>query len=209
MTVTDRTLDSIGLPSHPRPKQLARYLREVAKLLESDGGRAVDLAALFSARGYPAGVAGDGTGVRSSDTTTSVERAAGVDQEVPRPGRFDGADRRLARTLRLLWKTGLDIEEQVAQLLAHGDDVDELPAGTGTCVCCDRFCRPGVTGNDPANGTTNDRLRAGLCPACRSAWDRVGKPEKGPWIIARRVSLREAMERGRSPQELLQPTGSA
>lgn len=200
MTITDRTIDTIGLPSHPRPKQLARYLREVAKLLENDGGRAVDLAALFAAAGWPAGTNGDGTGIRASSESTSVERAAGVDQDTPKPARFAGADRRLARTLRLLWKTGLDIEEQVAVLLAHGDDVDELPAGSGSCDCCSRYCRPGVTGSE------HDRLRAGLCPACRSAWDRAGRPERGPWIIARRLSLRDAVDRGRDPRELLQRT---
>ena len=200
MTVTDRTIDTIGLPSHPKPKQLARYLRAVATRLEADGTQAVGLAALFASRGFPAGTLGDGTGARSATTSTSVERHAGVDGDDgpadPAP-HFAEADRRLARTLRLLWKTGLDVEEQITELLAHGDDVDELPAGSGNCQCCERFVRPGQTGSD------SDRLRAGLCPACNQAWLRAGRPERGPWIITRRLSLRDAMERGRDPRDLL------
>lgn len=201
MTILDRTIDTIGLPSHPKPKQLAGYLREVAKLLENDGTQAVGLAALFASRGFPAGTLGDGTGSRSSSTSTSTERAAGVDGDdgpADPPPQFAGADRRLARTLRLLWKTGLQVEEQVAELLAHGDDVDELPAGSGNCQCCERFVRPGQTGSE------DDRLRAGLCPACSKAWLRAGRPERGPWIIERRLSMREALERGRDPRDLLQ-----
>lgn len=200
MTATDRTLDSIGHPSHPRPKQLARYLREVAKLLETDGKQAEDRATLYAARGWAAGTLGDG-GARSTTQTTAVERAAGLDGDdgdADPPGRWIEKDRELHRTLRLLWKTALHLEEQVAELLAHGDDVDELPAGTGNCGCCARFCRPGVTGGE------NDRLRANLCPACRAAWDRAGKPEKGPWIIGRRLSLREALDRGRDPRDIIQ-----
>lgn len=206
MSTVDRTVETIGLPHHPKPKQLARYLRDVAKLLENDGTQAVGLAALFASRGFPAGTLGDGTGARSANGSTSVERAVGVDGDDgpadPLP-RWAGADRRLARTLRLIWKTGLDIEEQITALLAHGDDVDELPAGTGNCDCCQRFVRPGQTGSE------HDRLRAGLCPACRAAWDRANKPERGPWIIERRRSLRDALDRGRDPRELVRPDAAA
>lgn len=202
MTVTDRTLDSIGLVRHPTPKVLAQQLRALAVLLENDGPQAIRVAPQLAARGWPGGTMGDGTGARTSDATSSVERAAGVTQDAKpadmKHGRHAGADARLARLLRLVWKTGLDIETLIVDLLAHGDDVDVIPAGTGECECCSRFVRP--TADRP-----HDRLRSGLCDPCRKAWDKAGRPERRGWIIDRRRWLRDAVtSTGKAPAEVVE-----
>lgn len=205
MTAIDRTLDTIGLVAHPKPKVLAQQLRALATLLENDGPQATRVATVLAARGFPAGTMGDGTGSRGSDPTSSTERAAGVTQDT-RPadikqGRHAGVDHRLAKLLRLVWKTGLDIETLVVDLLAHGDDVDLVPAGTGDCACCKRFVRP--TAERP-----HDRLRSGLCDACRKAWDKAnkgGQLDRRRWIIERRNWLHQAVATGATPAELVAP----
>lgn len=199
MTLIDRTIDTIGLVHHPKPKVLAQQLRALATLIENDGPTAVRAATVLAARGYPAGTSGDGTGSRTSDNTSSTERAAGVTTDDMRTGRYTGVDVRLAKLLRLIWKTGLDIETLLVDLLAHGDDVDLVPAGTGDCECCKRFVRP--TPERP-----HDRLRSGLCDACRKAWDKAnkgGQLDRGRWLIERRNWLHAAVKSGKSPAELV------
>lgn len=176
-TPADEPLEQAPLPRHPKPSVLAAQLRRLAKQLERDGKKAEETASLLAARGWPPGVNG-GTS-RSADQTTSVERAAGVNQErtIPTTDRWADIDHRLAALMRLLWKAGLDIETIVADLLAHGDDADQIPSGTGACQACDHLCKP--------RENPNDRLRAGLCGACYKAWERDGRPPKSDWAHRR------------------------
>lgn len=177
----DRAVASLGLATHATPRTIAGHLRDVAKLLDSDGILAVKAAEFLAARGWPKGTMGDGTGSRSTSTSTSVETAARADQEEQDPGHWDDIDRTLARLLRMLDLTSLHTQSVLTDLLAHADDVDELPAGHGECACCGRFCQP--------QKDSNDRLRSGLCDACRKAWDRARRPERTDWIHARRHKL--------------------
>lgn len=57
---------------------------------------------------------------------------------------------------------------------------DPQPLG-GTCQCCLRH----------VPNTPNDRLRSGYCDACRTAWNRAGRPDRRLWEVDRR---READE---------------
>lgn len=168
--------------SHPSPKQLATYLRALAKKLDHSGGLALEQAELLAARGWPASVSGNGS--RSSDTTSSTERAALT------AGPWAGIDSLLADDHRALWLAALELEGRIDDVLAHDSDVDQLPPGTGYCVCgCERFCSPRQNGPD-------DRLRAGLAPACHRRylrWREDGHPDAN--VPDYCTALRRARER--------------
>lgn len=171
------------MTSHPTPRVIATHLRSIAKLLDDHGALAIDLADVLAARGLPAAVGGNGS--RSADLTTSTERAAGADNDRDRDNRWDDIDIRLARLLRLTWKLGLDVEATIGDIVAHGDDMDILPAGTGYCVACDNFIRPDHKHPD-------QRIRSGFCPSCHRAWLRWRQhhhPDRAAFIRDRRVEL--------------------
>jgi len=163
--------------AHPSPKQLAAYLRDLASKLDTHGGRALEMAEVLAARGYPGSTTGPGS--PSSDTTSSTERAAlvGAPQQPGdpwRPGEWDDADRRLHTHLRALHQAALKVESGIDTILAHGSTADPLPPGTGECTCgtnCapDRrsptFCAPRQNG-------PSDRLRSGLAPHCYRRYTR-------------------------------------
>lgn len=194
----DPTMSSLGLPWHPAPRELGREVRRLAQLLDGDLATALRVAPLLAARGWPGATLGDGA--RSSDTTTSVERAAGVTQDVKptdiRTARFTNVDRRLASLLAVIHQATTEVTRIAGDVLAHASDVDLIPPGTGGCQCCSRFCRP--TAEQPDN-----RLRAGFCPACWKAWGRAGRPERGPWMIERRQQLAAAVRSGKAPAEVV------
>lgn len=171
------------MANHPTPKVLAEHLRQVAKMLDEQGILAIDLASALAARGLPSNTLGDGS--RSADDTSSTERAAGANQDGRRDDRWDDADLHLAKLLRLIWKVGLDVETQISRLIAHGSTIDQLPAGTGNCVCCGNFVRP--TAKRP-----DHRLRSGFCPPCHRAWLRWrgrNHPDRVRFVNERRAEL--------------------
>jgi hypothetical protein len=122
-------------------------------------------AELLAARGWPSSTLGSGS--RSSDTTSSTERAAGVDSPSrhPRLPQFADLDVTLAAQLRALGQGSDALIGLVATLRSHASDEDPTPAGTGNCGACERFCRP--TADRPDN-----RLTVGYCPTCSVAWYR-------------------------------------
>lgn len=182
--------------NHPTPKVIATHLRTVANLLEEHGTLAIDLADVLASRGLPSAVGGEGS--RSSDTTSSTERAAGTagdpDQDTTRSTRWDDIDLRLARLLRLTWKLGLDLQTTIGGIVAHAQDLDQLPAGAGNCECCGNFIRPDHKNPDR-------RLRSGYCPACHRDWLRWRQhhhPDRAAFVRYRRAELlRRAQERER------------
>lgn len=163
----------MALVRHPSLWAIAQHLREVATLIEDNGhhdGHATPChcvpcqAQLLSARGWPTTVISDGS--RSSDTTSSTERAV-----VSPPMRaFAGIDERIAKHLRLLWLTGLNVQADVRNVLAHGSDEDRLPPGSGECPRCGHFCRPDLK--------YEDRLKSGYCSKCHRLWLIRGRPER-------------------------------
>ncbi len=167
----------------PPPATLAAFLRQVANQLESHGDRALDLADLLAARGYPTGGPGGG---RSSDTTSSTERAALVcapedpngwhgDAQRWRDGEWDDIDHKLRTAARTVWVAALDLQHDLTRILAHTPICDHLrgkrmcdacpplSVGRGQCMACDHFCE---------GDGRNDRLRAGLCHPCNGRWRR-------------------------------------
>lgn len=191
MNPSDDVIRSHGLPRHPTPQVLARQLRHLADTLEHNGTAAIRAASILAARGYPAGTLGDG-GASNGASILVVDEETGPDGElVPctsteaaalNHDRWNDADRRLARLLRLVWSTSVQTESLAADLLAHAQDVDELPAGTGSCEACTKVCRPTVKNPD-------NRLRSGLCDACRKHWARSGITDRGDWLLTRRALL--------------------
>jgi hypothetical protein len=159
---------------HPSLWALAHHLHDVARVIEEHGrhdGRRANVAtcrcltcraALLAARGWPAG--GSGSGPRSSDATSTTERAAGAlsDTRQLAPPVFADVDEHLAKLLRMLWLTGLQLQRTAANVLSHAPDDDPVPAGSGPCQRCPHVCRP-----DRKEG---DRLRSGYCPTCYERW---------------------------------------
>lgn len=155
----------------PHPLVLAKHLEDVARQLRTQGPTAIRLAPELAAHGYPAATLGDG-GSRGSDVGSSTERAA------LNPNPFDAVDKRLNQRLRFTWLLSLRLSETLTEVYGHAGDDDQLPAGSGSCECCERMCRPDVK--------AGDRLTAGFCAADYQAWVRAGRPERAPWIVQRR-----------------------
>lgn len=153
---------------------LAARLRNLASTLEAfphlDGYRDCGClrcrANTYASTGYPSRTISDGGG-RSSDSTSSTERA-GTER-----GLFVDLDYRYATALDALDRALADAQGVAATVLAHSSDDDPIPSGQGACVVttCEHLCRP--------RKDSNDRLRAGLCPACHQAWLRYQRRNPG------------------------------
>jgi len=154
--------------NHPKPAIIARNLRQVADQLDDTGDKAIRIANLLAARGWPTSTTGTDGG-RSSDHTSSTERA------VINPGPYDDIDGRLARQLRLLWATTVHIQGTLVDILAQASDEDPVPPGTGTCLRCQKFVRPD-------SRRPHNRIQAAFCPACYRRWVRLGRPERSTYI---------------------------
>lgn len=163
--------------AHPAPRIIASQLRDLAAQLDqcaphdrrqADVGlcRCLDCAAeLLAARGWPPGTLGSGS--RSADTTSSTERAAGVNSDTTELVRDEYAilHEDLAKHLRLIWSSAGRLVHLIGTVRSQAPTDDPVPVGTGHCVACTRFCRPDARRPD-------NRLKAGLCPACWASWMR-------------------------------------
>jgi hypothetical protein len=89
----------------------------------------------------------------------------------------------IARSLAEARKA-LETAERGRQLVAHiGDQRYGRELSGGECIACDRHC----------SGAETDRLRSGLCDACRHAWSRwkaAGHPhDRAMFAFGRRAQL--------------------
>ena len=186
MTTIDRAIDRAPMPRHSDEREVAKLLRRVATGLEG-GNRAEEMASLLAAEGWSSGTTGDG-GSRGTEDVSSVERSMGLagPSKTPTRGlldRWKGVDRRRHQLIRDLKRLASDLEHLDGQLLAHTSDHDRVPAGTGECAACGRFCRP-------TKARPGFRLRSTLCPSCYGAWRDARMPEpRSDWIRARRERL--------------------
>lgn len=179
MTATDQTIASMGLPRHPGVGGVADELEEVAKRLREHGARAEQLSFVLACRGYAGATLGDG-GSRGSDATSSTERNALSDDPM---ARWYDADAKFAWLLRNVWLGTRRLGQAADELVRRGADDDPIPAGTGECPGCGRFCRPDK--DRPGN-----RLVSGLCNAsCYKAWSRAGRPPRSAWVAHRRAQF--------------------
>ena len=170
-------------PTAPPPRELVVKLRALAALLDApsdvgnrtQGERALELAAVLAARGWPSSTLNNGS--RSTNELTSVESAAAN----PNP-MWDGVDDRLKELLHRLWEDGLEARSLVTSIVSHaGPDERKTStqAGSGDCMACGRFC----------SGADLDRLRGGYCNGCRMAWERAGRPDRVAFQRARPQQL--------------------
>lgn len=186
-------LTAIELPTHPDPVALAADLERLAKNLRTYGTRRLDLARQLAAVGYPSSTLGSGGG-RSSDSTSTTERAAGIDHDRPHPNRWAQVDVVYATRLADLARSARAFDQVDALVAQHASDVDPIPAGSGECLACDRVVR-----HDPVC-RPDWRLRSGLCPTDRKAWQRAGSPHPiGDWVRKRRAELTDSKGKLRPP----------
>jgi hypothetical protein len=153
----------------PKPAVLANQLEALAKLLRDNGETPRVLADILASRGWPAATLGNGA--RSSDTTSSTERAA-ID-----PDQWVAVDDQLARTERLLWATANRVYGLHVRIMAQAPGDDPIPAGTGSCTIptCEHFCNP--------RKKPHDRLRRGFCPNHYNRWLTYGKPDRTTFLL--------------------------
>lgn len=156
-----------------KPSVLADYLERVAAMLRDRGDAAIDMAHLLASRGYPSG--GSSNGSRSSDPTSSTERAAGLagdDGDATPDTRWLNVPVELTDDMRKLWYHATRVDGTMSRVLSHATTDDRVPAGTGLCylvkLCEENVCRPTLKNPD-------NRLRNGLGPACHQAWMRYRK----------------------------------
>lgn len=132
--------------------------------------------------GYPTSTGGGG----GAALLDAAGNPPGLDRHltIADPAAFD--QRRLQQLIgRMLTDATdlLDIVTRWSHAEVEGGRRIERVASGGDCVCCSRYC----------SGAANDRLRSGLCDACRKSWTRSGK-ERGEWMLERRRSLIEEHE---------------
>ena len=148
-----------------RLQQLARTLNAIPHIdRHADCGCPRCRAQTWATTGYPQGTLGDGTGSRSSDSTSSTERHALTLTPAPTHlARWDAAITALdtaAITLHnLLVELGYDPTNPQKPVTLD----DRVAVGRGNCARCDRFCI--------GDGETN-RLRSGFCHRCYQRWLR-------------------------------------
>ena len=170
---TTEVINAMRLANHPTPAVLANHGRDVAQRIRDHGPQTILRAAVLAARGLPSNTAGNGS--RSSDPTSSTERAAGLSGDdgdpTPPDSEWLGIDATLAQLHRDWWRIGVQLLATYDRIQSQGGDDDEIPAGTGSCRRCDTFWRP--TAEKP-----NDRIRSSYGPCCYFKWVRLGKPDK-------------------------------
>lgn len=135
--------------------------------------------------GYPAS-----TGGGSAPRLDAAGNPPGLDRylTVPDPAGHDA--RRIDTILPTLNSLATELH---SLLVTWGTPVTEQPsierrASGGDCLACSRYC----------SGADGDRLRAGLCNACRMHWRRwQGENptrDRGDWMLERRRTVAHEQE---------------
>lgn len=194
MTKVDQQVARLSKPRHDDPPQIHALLERVGRSHGADGTRAEVMAGVLAARGWGTTTLGDG-GPRGTSPTSSTEREALAERTPLSAWKTVEVD--YHRSVQALQKAAEDHEHQLLRILGHASDQDPIPGGTGYCECCTRFCRP-----DPTRDRAEDRLKAGLCPACYRAYLRAGRPfPLGDWLRRRRASLTDERGQVHAPTE--------
>ena len=111
---------------------------------------------------------------------------SGLARFVTRPDRASVDLDELGRLL-LVARENITAVHRIVGLWSAKPSRDEkvtTPAGQGECQACATFC----------SGADNDRLRSGLCNACRVAyqrWTKANGADRFRWLIERRAELSE------------------
>lgn len=130
--------------------------------------------------GYPTNTSGGSGAPQLSESGTPP----GLDRYLERNDPAAHAARQLDTTLIAAVRNLDTVRSIVATWAAdiHPDaqPVLERKVSGGDCAACNRYC----------TGTANDRLRSGMCNACRMAWQRSGL-ERGEWLLGQRRELND------------------
>lgn len=135
--------------------------------------------------GYPTSSRGGGSSPALADDGTP----SGLARFVTTPDRASTDLRELDRLL-LNARAQIVAAHRIVSLWSAQPSRDEkvtTPAGQGECQACATFC----------SGADNDRLRSGLCNACRLAyqrWQKANGADRFTWLIERRAELSEVGE---------------
>jgi hypothetical protein len=166
-----------------------RIAREIAAMsLSIRAGLPDALTAMNEAQslGYPTNTGGGGGGgtLNEAGKPAGLERYLGSDD----PARDD---LRLLvahlRTIHAANRLALDLVGRWITTVPGVEGGRALPAKTlsdGNCVACSAYC----------TGTDEDRLRSGLCNACRVSLHRYTndrRGDRGDWLLERRRHLGE------------------
>jgi hypothetical protein len=131
--------------------------------------------------GYPTRTGGGG----SSSSLDAAGNPPGLDRHLVTADPAAHDQRRLTTLIARTNSDAVDLVDIVTRWtrseVEGGQRIARQVSG-GDCVCCSRFC----------SGALHDRLRAGLCDACRKSWARSDK-ERGEWMLERRRALADEL----------------
>lgn len=133
--------------------------------------------------GYPTSSGGGGTSPRLD----AAGNPPGLDRYLSVPDPAAQATRRIDALLRSLLNEATELHSLVNDWAIPVADQPTIQRATsgGDCLACGRYCS--------GNATTGDRLRAGLCDACRKHWRRWQHDnptrDRGDWMLVRRRTL--------------------
>ena len=173
---------------HPSPAHLRRTIVEtIARLRAIEGVLPAAVDALRDAQpGFPTSSGGSG----STPTLDAAGNPPGLDRHLVTPDpardalrRLDQSSTELLRAATLIY----DIVTRWGNPIADQPTIQRRSSG-GDCHACTKYC----------SGADGDRLRAGLCNACRMHWRRWSTDhptqDRGDWILERRRSLTAEQE---------------
>ena len=167
--------------------------REAAEIRAMSASIAVGIASALAAMkeaqslGYPTSTGSSGGGgstLNEAGKPTGLERYLGADD----PARDDL--RRIVahlRTIHAETRLALDLVARWTTSVPGVEGGRALPAKTlsdGNCIACSAYCK----------GSEDDRLRAGLCNACRVSLHRYTndrRGDRGDWLRQRRQGMGE------------------
>lgn len=154
----DRDKGWTWFPS-PGPEQDGLTLVKAGLVMISHGGLAESRAADWAANGWPEraeqAIVSSGTPADPTGQQATAERV---------PSLWEGRAGEMIMRRRLLAREAHQLHVDIARTF-HVPVSDTRFTGQGMCqACTTRFC----------SGAENDRLKAGYCPACYTAWRTQG-----------------------------------
>lgn len=162
----------VSRPTYTSQTYRLRILRNMLTVLELELPKVHEAIDLHAPDGLGAGGGGDrrAKGDHSDRTCSSV---VGFDDDGGMGGHLADLDDAITAaldTMRFAYQTATKISSVLAER-AH-----EAPVGQGWCSAhCGHWC-PGTV-SVPSRGVSEDRLRSGLCDACRKWAERNGHPD--------------------------------
>ena len=167
--------------------QRSRHALEILARLSAATERlgAASAALRLAQPGYPTATGGGG-----SPRLNAAGNPPGLDRYLTMPDPAAADARRLDTLLAHLLAEATELHSIVntwATVVTDQPTIERRASG-GDCLACSRYC----------SGADGDRLRAGLCNACRMHWRRWqgDNPtrERGEWMLERRRTVADEQE---------------